>query len=214
MRVIRTVGAQYQILYPLIQQILRQADSEVGIPSLADMSTFGRGSLGELSARVSQAVRRIRAAAFAEDRAMKTVWQVLFEYVAEEYPDSLEGADLNLDYLGIVGLLQKETERKAKMERLALIMQATQAGVAPPEVAKYAYTDLLQDFGVPTEALGMQDPLIENSIAIAMQQGPIAGGSPNLAGPPQLDGRSGAMGNIPTAVASPNGGIAAPPPAV
>lgn len=209
-RSIRGPSAQYQILYPLIQQIIRQADAEVGVPDLADMSTFGRGSLGELSARVSQAVRRIRAAAFAEDRAMKTIWQVLFEWVAEEHPESLEGADLTMDYVGIVGLLQKEAEKKAKMDRLGLIMQATNAGVAPPEVAKFAYHDLLTDAGVPTDALGMEDPLISNAIAIAMQGGPIAA-TPSLAGPPQLDGRSGAMGGVPTAVAAPNGGVAPPP---
>jgi hypothetical protein len=192
-------------------QIIRQADAEVGVPDLADMSTFGRGSLGELSARVSQAVRRIRAAAFAEDRAMKTIYRVLFEWVAEENPEVLQGADLTMDYVGIVGLLQKESEKKAKMERLALIMQATQAGAAPPEVAKFAFHDLLTDAGVPTEALGMEDPLLDNAIAIAMQGGPIGAAGPSLAGPPQLDGRSGAMGSIPTAVAAPNGGVAPPP---
>jgi hypothetical protein len=209
-RAIRGPSAQYQIVYPLIQQIIRQADQEVGVPDLADMSTFGRGSLGELSARVSQAVRRIRAAAFAEDRAMKTIWQVLFEWVAEENPEVLEGADLTMDYIGIVGLLQKEAEKKAKMERLSLIMQASQAGVAPPEVVKFGFHDLLTDAGVPTDALGMEDPLINNAIAVALQGGPI-GATPSLAGPPALDGRSAPMQNIPTAIAAPNGGVAPPP---
>jgi hypothetical protein len=209
-RAIRGPSAQYQILYPLLTQIIRQADVEVGIPSLAEMSTFGRGSLGELSARVSAAVRRIRAAAFAEDRAMRTIWASLYQWVAEEYPDSLKGADLSMDYVGIVGLLQKETEKKAKMERLGLIMQATQAGVAPPEVAKFGFHDLLQDAGVPTDALGMGDPLLDNAIAIAMQGGPI-GAAPSLAGPPALDNRSAPMVNVPTAIAAPNGGVAPPP---
>jgi hypothetical protein len=90
-------------------------------------------------------------------------------------------------------------------------MQASQAGVAPPEVVKFGFHDLLTDAGVPTEALGMEDPLIANAISIAMQGGPIAAPGPGLAGPPQLDGRSGAMGAIPTAVAAPNGGVAPPP---
>jgi hypothetical protein len=209
-RAIRGPSAQYQIVWPIIGQIIRQADAEVGIPDLADLSTFGRGSLGELSARVSQAVRRIRAAAFAEDRAMKPIWQAVFEWVAEEHPESLEGADLTLDYVGIVGLLQKESEKKAKMERLALIMQASQAGVAPPEVVKFGFHDLLTQSGVPTSELGMDDPLINNALSIALQGGPI-GAAPSMAGPPQLDGRSGAMGAIPTAVAAPNGGVAPPP---
>jgi hypothetical protein len=141
---------------------------------------------------------------------MKPIWQAVFEWVAEEHPESLEGADLTLDYVGIVGLLQKESEKKAKMERLALIMQASQAGVAPPEVVKFGFHDLLQDAGVPTSELGLDDPLINNAVSIALQGGPI-GAAPSMAGPPQLDGRSGAMGAIPTAIAAPNGGVAPPP---
>jgi hypothetical protein len=212
-RTIRGPSAQYQILYPLIQQLIRQADAEVGVPDLADMSTFGRGSLGELSARVSQAVRRVRNAAFSEDRSMKSIWHVLFEYVLEENPEAVENADLDMNYIGVVGLLAQEQERKAKMDRLMLATQATQQGVAPPEVAKFAYQDLLRDMGVPTAELGMEDPLTANAIALAMQAGPsVVGSGMNMV--PSLDGRSGAMGNIPTAVAAPNGAPTAVPPAV
>ena len=213
LRSIRGPSAQYQILFPLIQAQIRQADAECGIPDLADMSTFGRGSLGELSARVSQAVRRVRSAAFNEDRSMKGVWHVLFEHVLDENPEAVENLDLDFNYVGVVGLLAAEQERKAKIDRLGLVSQAVQAGVAPPDVAKFAYHDILKDAGIPTDALGMNDPLISNAIATAMQGGPIAAttGS-NLAGPPQLDGRSGAMGSIPTAVAAPNGASQIVPP--
>jgi hypothetical protein len=213
LRSIRGPSAQYQILYPLIQAQIRQADAECGIPDLADMSTFGRGSLGELSARVSQAVRRVRSAAFNEDRSMKGVWHVLFEHVLDENPEAVENLDLNFHYQGVVGLLAAEQEKSAKMERLTLVSQAVQAGVAPPDVAKFAYQDILKDMGIPTDALGFNDPLISNAIATAMQAGPIANSAgSNLAGPPQLDGRSGAMGAIPTAVAAPNGASQIVPP--
>jgi hypothetical protein len=209
-RSIRGPSAQYQIVWPLIQQMIRQADAEVGVPDLADMSTFGKGSLGELSARVSQAVRRVRNAAFSEDRSMKNIWHVLFEYTLDENPQAVENIDLDMNYVGIVGLLAMEQERTTKMQRLQLAVQATQAGAAPPEVAKFAYQDLLKDMGLPTEALGMSDPLTDNAIAIAMQNGTPTSGS-NLAGAPQLDGRSGAMGSIPSAIAAPNGASQAVP---
>lgn len=212
-RAIRGPTAQYQIAWPIVLQMIRQADTEIGVPDLADMNTFGRGSLGELSARVSQAVRRVRNAAFSEDTSMKVIWQVLFEYVLEENPALIENADLSMNYVGVVGLLAQEQERKAKMERLQLAVQATQAGGAPPEVAKFAYQDILKDYGLPTEALGYGDPLVDNAIAIAMQGGPTAagagGGIPQV---PKLDGRSGAISAIPTAIAQPNGASAIAPP--
>jgi len=205
-RTIRGPTAQYQLVIPLIQGLIRQADQEVGVPSLSDMSSFGRGSLGELSARISGAVRRVRSAAFSEDRSMKPIWRVLFEHVIDENPKAAEDADLELNYQGVVGLLAAEAERKAKIERLGLIMQGTQAGIAPPEVAKYAFEDLFKDMGVPTEALGFSSPLTDNAIAIATASGMTASaGTTNLAGPPQLDGRSGSIAGVPSAIAAPNG---------
>ena len=212
-RTIRGPSAQYQILYPLIQQLIRQADAEVGVPDLADMSSYGKGSLGELSARVSQAVRRVRNAAFSEDRSMKQIWQVLFEYVLEENPALVEFADLDMNYVGVVGLLTAEQEKKFKMERLSIIMQGTQAGVSPPEIAQFAFQDLYRDMGVPTEALGMNDPLTQNAIAVALGNGaPVASGGGGIPQVPQLDGRSGSISAVPSAIAAPNGGSQIAPP--
>lgn len=209
LRTIRGPSAQYQILYPIIQAMIRSADAEVGVPDLSDMSTFGRGSLGELSARVSQAVRRVRNAAFTEDRSMKEVWQVLFEYVLDDNPKLIENADLDMNYVGVIGLLAQEQEQQAKMRRLGIVSQATDRGVAPKEVEQFAYTDMLKDMGIPTDALGMRDPLTENAIAIATQAGGISTGT-GVPQVPQLDGRSGAMGRIPSAIAQPNGGQTLP----
>ena len=213
-RPMRAVSSQYQIIWNMVERIIRQADNEIGVPDLADMQTFGRGSLGEYSARVSNAVRRIRNAAFSEDRSLKGIWQSVFEYVLEENPEAVAGADLDSQFVGIIGLINQEMERKAKMERLNLSRQAVQEGAAPPEVAGYAYTDMLQDMGVPTEALGMVNPLTENAIAIATAAGPIAGGPAPSGAIPELDGRSGPIGGVPTAVAAPNGagtGVLPPP---
>lgn len=216
-RTIRGPSAQYQIVWPLILQKIRQADVECGIPSLSDFNTLGRGSLGEFSARVSGAVRRVRNAAFSEDRGMKRIWETLWEYTIEENPEVVNNIDLTFNYIGVAGLLAQEAERKAKSERLAMVMQGVQAGMVPQQVAEFAWQDMMKDMGVPTQALGMNDPLIENSIALAMQGGPVqtggGAGMGGLAGPPQLDGRSGAIGGVPTAIAAPNGGsTAAPPP--
>jgi len=212
-RTIRGPSAQYQILWPLIQQQIRQADSEVGIPELSDFTSLGRGSLGEFSARVSAAVRRVRSAAFSEDRSMSAVWRVLFEYVLDENPEAVKNADLDMNYIGVIGLLTPESERKSKIERLGLVMQGVQNGIAPPEVAKFAFQDLYKDMGIPTEELGFDNPLVSNAIAIATANGGVAAGTGNLAGAPQLDGRSGAMGSIPSAIAAPNGASQIVPPA-
>lgn len=212
-RTIRGPSAQYQILWPLIQQQIRQADAEVGIPELSDFTTLGRGSLGEFSARVSAAVRRVRSAAFSEDRSMSAVWRVLFEYVLDENPEAIKNADLDMNYIGVVGLLTQETERKAKIERLGLVVQGVQSGVAPPEVAQFAFQDLYKDMGIPTEELGMADPLTANAIAIATANGPITRGAGGSVGVPQLDGRSGGISNVPSAVAAPNGASQIVPPA-
>jgi len=210
-RAIRAASAQYQIVWPLVMQMIRQADAETGIPDLADMSSFGKGSLGELSARVSQAVRRVRSAAYSEDTAMKNIWQVLFEHVADENPEIMENADLDMNYMGILGLLAAESERKAKQERLGLIMQGAADGTVPSAVKTFAYQDLLQDYGVPTEALGFGNPLTDNAIALALQQGGIPGaGAGGNSGAPALDGRSGSITGVPSAVSAPNGGSALP----
>lgn len=218
-RTIRGPSAQYQIVWPIILQKIRQADTECGIPSLASMSDMGRGSLGEFSARVSGAVRRVRNAAFSEDRGMKRIWETLWEYTIEENPEIVDSIDLTFNYIGVSGLLAQDAERRAKTERLSLVMQGMQSGMVPQQVGQFVWQDLLRDSGIPTDALGLSDPLIENSIAMAMAAGPIAPGggigAGGLAGPPALDGRSGAIGGVPTAIAAPNGGsTAAPPPAM
>ena len=217
-RVVRGPTSQFQILYPLIQSIIRQADSEVGVPTLASMTDYGRGSLGEFSARISGAVRRVRNAAYAEDRSMGKIWHVLFEYVLEENPELVAEIDLDMNYVGVVGLLAQESERRAKMERLQLVMNGMQSGMVPKEVGDFVFQDILSDMGVPTDALGMTNPVIDNAVAIAMQGGLVqpggGAGAGNLGGAPQLDGRSGAMASVPTAVAAPNGGPAPMPPPV
>lgn len=211
-RAIRGPSAQYQIMWPIILQMIRQADSEVGVPDLASMDTFGRGSLGELSARVTAAVRRVRAAAFAEDRAMKPVWQVLYEHVMEENPELVEDADLDMNYLGVIGLLQKEQEQQAKIAAVGLVKQAVTDQMAPPEALQYAYHEALTGMGVPVDSLGMENPLIANAAANALAQGPVAAGGLGLAGAPKLDGRSGSISAVPSAIANPNGGSNALPP--
>ena len=213
-RTIRGPSAQYQIVWPLILQIIRQADAEIGVPDLADLSSYGKGSLGEFSARVSQAVRRVRNAAFSEDSSMEPFYQTIFEYVLEENPALVENADLNMNYVGVVGLLTREQEKRAKIERLGLVTQAVQGGGAPQQVAQFAYQDLLKDLGIPTEALGFSDPLTDNAIAIATATGPSLAGGTGLPQVPSLDGRSGAISAVPSAIAAPNGAsMAIPPPA-
>lgn len=209
-RTIRGPSAQYQILYPLILQIIRQADHEVGVPSLSDLNTLGRGTLGELSARVSQAVRRVRTAAYAEDRSFRPMWETVYQFVLEEHPELVENADLDFDYLGVLGLLQRENARSAKQTVLALARGARDDGSAGQQVVDYAYNDILKDLGVPTQELGMTDPVIDNAMAVALRAGPPQAGT-GVPQVPQLDGRSGSISSVPSAIAAPNGASAVTP---
>jgi hypothetical protein len=204
LRTIKGPSAQYQIVWPLLLQIIRQADHEVGVPSLSDMSSFGKGSLGELSARVSQAVRRVRSAAYTEDRSLRPIWRNLYEHVLDENPELVENVDLDMDYRGILGVLQAEQARQSKMTVLGVAQQGLQMQAVPKQVVDYAYRDVLDSLGVPTTELGMGDPLLDNAMAAALEAGPpTAGTGLNLV--PQLDGRSGSISGIPSAVAAPNG---------
>lgn len=212
-RAIRGPTAQYQILFPLILMLIRQVDHEVGVPSLSDMSSLGRGTLGELSARVSQAVRRVRTAAYAEDRSFRPVWEVVYQHVLEENPELVEYADLDFDYVGVLGLLQRENARAGKQTVLALAKGARDDGSAGQEVVDYAYNDILRDLGVPTRELGMSDPIVDNAMAVALQAGPSTVGT-GLPQVPKLDGRSGAISGIPSAIAAPNGASTATPGAI
>lgn len=208
-RAIRGPTAQYQIMFPIIQALIRGADAEVGIPNLNAPESIGRGSLGELSARVTQAVRRVRAAAYSEDRSLKPLWNVLYDHVASENPELLEEADLTMNYLGVVGILQQEQVNAAKMAAVSLAKAAVTDQMAGPDVLKYAYAEALEAQGFPMQALGEENPLISNAISVALAGGgtPVAGGG--LAGAPALDGRSGSISAVPSAIANTNGGSTA-----
>jgi hypothetical protein len=142
---------------------------------------------------------------------MKPVWQALFDHVVDENPDLIAEADLDLNYLGVIGILQKEQEQQAKLAAIGLTKQAVADGMAPPQTLQYAYHEALSGLGVPVDNLGMESPLIANAAANALAQGPVAAGGLGLAGAPQLDGRSGSISSVPSAIANPNGGSNALP---
>ena len=116
-----------------------------------------------------------------------------------------------MNYLGVVGLLSAEQEKRAKIERMQLTMQGIQSGMVPQEAGQFVMTDLLQDMGLPTDALGMANPMTESAIAIATSQGGVVQGT-GMSMVPQLDGRSGAMAGVQGAIAQPNGGGSVAPP--
>jgi hypothetical protein len=201
----------FQIIWPLILQAARLADEEVGVPQMAlTGDQYGKGSLGEYSARISNALRRIKAAAYAEDRALEPMWRTVFETVLDENPVLVENVDLDMSFQGITGILTQDLEKKAKVDRLSLVDHAVQSGVAPPEVAQYAYQDALKATGIPTEALGMDDPLISQAMAIAASN-PVPTSPGNQV--PELDGRS-APALQPGVTATPQGASTALPPPV
>ena len=110
----------------------------------------------------------------------------------DENKGLIDEADLDMNYLGVVGLLSAEQEKRAKIERMQLTMQGIQSGLVPQQAGEFVMTDLLQDMGLPTDALGMQNPVTENAIAIATASGGGAlSGGMGMNQVPQLDGRSG-----------------------
>lgn len=206
-RAMRGAGAQYQIMWPLVLQKMRLADEEIGIPQLAlTGDQFGKGSLGEYSARVSNALRRIKAAAHSEDRAFSPMWRHIFEHVITEKPELTENADLDMQFVGISGLLVKDVERQMKQARMNLALQGAQTGLVPQSVVEYTLQDALKSMGVPTEALGMSDPMIEQAIAIATAN-PISQPTQQV---PALDGRS-AAAQAPGVTSTPTGASTALP---
>jgi hypothetical protein len=60
--------------------------------------------------------------------------------------------------VGIIGLLQKESERALKMQALSVSRQAVGDGAAPPTVQEYAYHDVLSSLGLPVDSLGRRTP--------------------------------------------------------
>lgn len=213
LRSMRTVSAQYHLIMSQVGLLLRQADEDCGIPAFAyGAQDFGRSSLGEYSQRMSNALRTIKQAALNEDiYFIEPGFKGLFEYALEEYPDLREGQDVGIQIRGMTGLLREDATIRA-MEQVAPMVLSDQSGIVPQEVKEYALRQLLETAGYPVDALGLDNPIVENAMAVAATT-PRPGFAPGGQQVPKLDGRSG----VPTTnVATPSGltNAAIPPPSL
>lgn len=202
LRAMRTVSAQYHLLMSQVGLLLRQADEDCGIPAFAyGAQDFGRSSLGEYSQRMSNALRTIKQAALNEDiYFIEPGFRGLFHYTLDEFPELREGQDVGIMVRGMTGLLREDATARA-MDSVAPVVLGDQSGIVPQEVKEYALRQLLEQAGYPVDALGMDNPVIENALAVAANM-PAPGFVPGGQQVPQLDGRSG----VPSAnVASPMG---------
>lgn len=201
-RSMRTVSAQYHLIMSQVGLLLRQADEDCGIPAFAyGAQDFGRSSLGEYSQRMSNALRTIKQAALNEDiYFIEPGFRGLFNYTLEEYPELREGQDVGLMIRGMTGLLREDATIRS-METVAPMVLGDQTGIVPPQVKEYALRQVLETAGYPVDALGMENPMIENALAVAATS-PQPGFNPGGQQVPPLDGRS----RVPSAnVASPRG---------
>jgi len=202
LRGMRSVSAQYHLLMSQVGLLLRQADEDCGIPAFAyGAQDFGRSSLGEYSQRMSNALRTIKQASLNEDiYFIEPGFNGLFMYLMETEKDLRAGQDIGLVVRGMTGLMRQDATARA-MEGIAPMVMGDQTGLVPPQVKEYALRQMLEQAGFPVDALGLDDPTIENAMAVAANQ-PLPGYAPGGPQVPQLDGRSG----VPSAnVASPRG---------
>ena len=203
LRAMRTVSAQYHLIFSEINAIIKLADSASGIPSFAySGQDYGKSSLGEFSARLSSAMRIVREAAMNEDIALENSWRALFNWLMENEPGFAAGNDVDLQLRGLSGLMSEEEATRNRQAVLGTIMTGVDRGTIPKEVEQYALRQQLEAAGVPTQQLGMQNDILDNAFAASasmpsqpmMPQNQI----------PALDGRS--TGGMPQgAVSAPNG---------
>lgn len=202
-RRMETVSAQYHLLFTQVGGILRQADEDCGIPAFAySAQDFGRSSLGEYSQRMSNALRTVKQAALNEDMYLtEPTFKGMFYGIMESDRELRVGQDVNMVVRGMTGLLKEDQQKKAQQQVLPTIFNMSQAGLVPEQAGQYAARVLMEQAGFPVDALGLNDPVMENALAVAASQP----ASSLASGPqvPQLDGRSAPV--APGAVASPNG---------
>lgn len=195
-RTINTVSAQYHLILTQVGMLLRQADDESGIPAFSYSSQdMGRSSLGEYAQRMSNALRTIKDAALSEDMFfIEPALKSEFNTLMRENPEITEGQDINCMVRGMTGLLHEDIRaRKQEQVLPALLSMSGQApGLVPQPVLQYSLRTFLESAGLPVDALGLSDPMIEQALvaAAASPSSTLTPGGPQV---PQLDGRSAAI---------------------
>lgn len=199
MRPMNVVSAQYHLLLTQVGTLLRMADEDSGIPAFAYSSQdFGRASLGEYSQRMSNALRTIKMSALNEDMYfIEPTFRGLFQHEITSDNELAEGQDVNCVIRGMTGLLKEDLQQKRQEQLLPTILGAP-PNIIPEVASQYAAHELMKQAGIPLDALGISDPLIDQALAVAASRPTetVTPGGPQV---PQLDGRSGAASVAPGA---------------
>lgn len=207
LRTMNTVSAQYHLILTQVNAILQQADNESGIPAFAyGAQDYGRASLGEFSQRMTNALRTVKGLALQEDfHFIEPCFTALFDSEIDKDEELREGQDVNVVIRGLTGLLQEDVRAQRQQQIIPMVLQLGAQGQVTPQVQQFAIRQLLEGAGFPVDALGMENPIIDNAIAVAATM-PTGGVVPMSQQVPQLDGRSGAQAMSNTA--QPDGGMA------
>lgn len=216
-----TVSAQYHLLLTQINAIIRDSDEISGLPgfALGGAQGLGSASLGEYSQRISNSLRIVQQVLLNEDMFLtEDAMTTLFHWVVQEHPELLQGADVQVVVRGTTGLMQEDTNEARLQAALPLILN-DQTGRVPEQVKQFAVRQVLDAAGIPVDALGGTDPLIETALAEAALR-PPGGFGATVPQVPQLDGRSRAAQTT-GALAAPDGtpaslaqGVGVPVPSV
>ena len=203
LRTIKGPTAQYQLIMAQIQTLFRFADEDCGIPAFAySGQDMGRTSLGEYSQRMTNALRSVKGMALQEDvHFIEPAFENLFRHLIINEPELREEMDVNLEVRGLTGLLKEDIIAQRQQQVLPMLLNLQQVMPETNIALKYAVRQALEQAGIPVEALGMDDPVLDNAIAIAAGQ-PVTGVIPASQQVPELDGRSRVN---PSNVAQPNG---------
>jgi len=211
-RPIKTVSAQYELLWSAVQHLIRLADEESGIPAFAyGAANFGSSSLGEYAQRMSNALRTVKEAAAEEDaNFIEPAFELMFRRLLTQNSDLVEGQDIDLQVRGITGLLSKDLQGSSAKEQMQTLIALQQAkpNLIDDNLTTYAIYNYLRNEGYPMEALGVSNPLISAAMDMAAATQSDAPPPPTTDAfetrqVPHLDGRS--AGIHPATVANSDG---------
>lgn len=191
MKIMQTASAQYHLLMTQVNAIIRDSDEITGLPgfALGGSQGLGNASLGEYSQRVSNSLRIIQQILLNEDLFfIEPAMTTLFHWVIKDDPTLLKGADVQIVVRGTTGLMQRDTATQ-RLQSIASLALGDQSGLVSPQVKEYVLRQMYEQAGVPADALGVTNPLIEAALAQAAVA-PAGTFAPMGQQVPGLDGRS------------------------
>lgn len=199
---LEVVKPHYTMLEGMRTATIKLADDACQLPGFVTGSVgYGQATLGEYSQRVTNSSRFVQNVALYQDVFfIRPLYENLYYYVLEKNPELARGADIYPFIQGVSGLISKDMADKLMSEIQTFIIQNPN-GVYPSEMVNYAAREIAKSGGVPVDALGMGDPVLDavSSNARAAIGDKMAPATPQA---PALDGRSAPA--IPNSM-SPNG---------